>query len=299
MIEFKTQLAGFYKLAKHQVDAAGVEIPGSREETGWFPNLITNTGLDLLASAGFMSSCFIGTGNSTPAFTNTALDNQAAFAGGSVASGPAGSDYTSGVGTYTFAQGAAVGNMQEVGVGNTSNALFSRALILDGAGEPTVLVLTSSDILTVYYQLREYPSQVDDVSVVADGATNYTVTTRSRNGLTNSRVASWNNAGIAGGDSGCELGNGSLGAWTGSPTGTNFGGPINNRTTPAYIPGTHYRDYTYNFATSEGNGTVNWAIMSNFGNGPELQASISPDIVKDNTRTLALTWRFSWGRYAP
>src|SRR5574340_1768735 len=60
------------------LDSAG----NLKTDTGWFPNLITNTGLDTFGSApaNYPGSyyvgpnlCTVGTGNTTPAYTDTAL----------------------------------------------------------------------------------------------------------------------------------------------------------------------------------------------------------------------------------
>ena len=53
---------------------------------------------------------------------------------------------------------------------NRANQLFSRALIRDGAGNPTTLTVTAIDILTVTYQLRLYRPTTDIVSTVCSTA---------------------------------------------------------------------------------------------------------------------------------
>lgn len=299
----KYEFAGYFKLDVHSVDPEGNAIPGSQRGTGWFRNLIVNNGLDLLGTGGdFLNRCFIGTSNTPPANTNTALGAQVAFANGSITSTPVGSDYISAVCTYTFAKGAAVGNMQEIGIGTTGNSLFSRALIVDSGGSPTVLVLTSIDILTVTYQLRCYRSQADDVSVVSDGATNYTVTTRTANGLGADALEQW----VANGpwSSGTAayptvMAAGALGAWTSAPTGTGYNNSGNFVVAP-YSPGSYSLTGVSNFAVGQGNvpGGVGRAVIFNSPGSVanSLQASISPVIQKNNTKTLALTWTISWAR---
>ncbi|MGH3802903.1 MAG: hypothetical protein ACRDTD_22795, partial [Pseudonocardiaceae bacterium] len=77
--------AGWFKFEAFRVDADGNEIPGSRRVAAdWFPNLITNAGLDLFGTLSGASSivsafCRVGSGNATPAVTDTALGTQVAF----------------------------------------------------------------------------------------------------------------------------------------------------------------------------------------------------------------------------
>ena len=301
----KCNFAGRFKLDVHSVDEAGNVIPGSHRSTGWFNNLITDVGLDLLggSSQNFLGRCFIGTSNTPPAVTDTALGGQVAFA--NRAGNPAtstGAAYVGAVCTYTFTQGAAVGNMQEIGIGTTGNSLFSRALIVDGNGDPTVLVLTSIDILTVTYELRLYPSQADDTDTITDGATTYTVVTRTARGLNADQVVRWNADGPFGSNTTAytTLYAGSIGPWTGVPSGANAHSG-NNPTIGAYTPGSHQRSCTANFSISTGNvpgGLVYSAAVRPATSNVccSLQASFAPPIAKDNTKTLSLTWRISWGR---
>lgn len=105
----------------------------------------------------------VGTGTSTPAATQTKLDNWIANSSGSssiasslVWTGP---NYTTGVfneSSYEFTQGAVVGNISELGLGEfgvTNPDLTTRSLIKDGAGNPTTIAVTSNDILIVEYRI--------------------------------------------------------------------------------------------------------------------------------------------------
>ena len=68
--------AGWFKIEAHRVDANGDEIPGTRRVAAdWFPNLITNAGLDFLGTTGptyVYTYCRVGSGNTAPAFTDPA-----------------------------------------------------------------------------------------------------------------------------------------------------------------------------------------------------------------------------------
>lgn len=171
-------MSGKYRLEKRNAESGVVT-----GDTGWFDNLITDSGLGayiLAASNGFGSSsmmnwCSVGTGNSTPNFANTALDNQIATAyavttgSGVFPAGPSASGYVAAAGgdpaywyyrfMYTFDVGAAAGNLTEIAVQSYTNTLpagilFSRALIVDASGNPTAITVLSNEILTVTYEIR-------------------------------------------------------------------------------------------------------------------------------------------------
>ena len=58
-----------------------VRKKGSEEvikTTSWFPNIVLNNGLDRLGGGGVSDYCRVGVGSSTPAATQTQLDQQVA-----------------------------------------------------------------------------------------------------------------------------------------------------------------------------------------------------------------------------
>ncbi len=188
----KTLLAPALRMAGHfkvQVHRHGQLI---REQE--FDNLILNQGLEYLGTqtpgaANIVGFCHIGTGTSVPSSTQTALDAFVASST-SVGTNPLGTVFNtfvrSGSPNYTctatcffqFAQGAAVGNMSEIGISykNTNGGLFSRALITDGSGNPTTITLTSIDQVSVYYSITYYPSMTPVAGSVTLGGTSYAFT---------------------------------------------------------------------------------------------------------------------------
>lgn len=60
--------------------------------------------------------------------------------------------------TRQFGEGVAAGIVAEVGAGwaASGDTLFSRALITDGAGNPTTITVLSDEYLTVIYELRRF-----------------------------------------------------------------------------------------------------------------------------------------------
>src|SRR5690606_39177023 len=142
------------------------------KDTGFFDNLITNTGMNRIgtvttnsttSSGSFSALCgrfVVGSGSAEPQFTDTALQNPVAFASASPNVVSESSNYDRGWYEITvrhqFGQGQAAGNLSEIGIQHTSTSgpLWSRALILDGQGNPTTITVLPDDFLTCYYTLR-------------------------------------------------------------------------------------------------------------------------------------------------
>lgn len=137
-----------------------IKTDGSvRQLSGGFPNLVTDVGLSAFAHGGgnLFTRCMVGTGNQTPDFTDTSLQNQIASSDSSSVS--RGNNLAEGFAwcrlTFTFSQGAVVGNVSELGIGSDS-VLYSRALILDQYGNPTTITLLSDEQLRVTWEHRFY-----------------------------------------------------------------------------------------------------------------------------------------------
>lgn len=173
-----------------------------RQTVGPFDNLVLNQGLDILcggtipgdASTNYvMTYVDVGTGTNTPTITDTVLQSplgnvQIYSSVGSttyVAGPPAYHTLTS---VYTYPLGALVGNISEIGVGGSSTGynapiprpfhLFSRALIVDGGGSPTVISLTSADQLVVTYEVRRYLDLTTKAGSVTISSVNYSTQTQ-------------------------------------------------------------------------------------------------------------------------
>lgn len=200
--------------------------------------------------------------------------------------------------TYRFAQGAAAGNLSEVGIGwAASGNLFSRAHILDGGGNPTTITVLPTEFLDVTYELRLFPSLTDTShSTVISGVT-HTGTIRSAS------VGSWDSVPSSGVSNTSSIFytafNGAIGANTAGPTGTSSG--VTAVTIAAYVNGSYSRDFIIDFGLNDGNlaGGISAmrigaaTISSTLHSG---QISFSPAIAKDATKTLSVTFRKSWAR---
>lgn len=310
---------GWYKMEALKVDADGRVIEGSRRVVAdWFPNLITNQGLDRLGGDNpnnIFPSCQVGSGTTAPNVNDTGLVSRIAGTSTAAASPAQGAQSTAPYygwlrNFYRFATGTAAGNLSEVGVGwgTTGATLYSRALVLDSGGNPTTVTVLSDEVLDVTYEHRLYPPTDDATNVVNISGTNYTFTTRAAN-VTNSSFWSMagNNSpnggsyfGLAAGTNTVTAYNGSIGAITSIPGGTSalFG---SSPTLTAYTPGSYFRDSSVSAGTSaavlSGGITALLATFGrNFGNNGQFQYGVSPAIPKLNTQTLTLTFRQSWAR---
>lgn len=306
-VSFGAGISGEYKIVITKPDGS-ISL-----DTGWFNNLILNTGLDRIGNAGasvIFRYCRVGTGTSTPVATQTALDAQV---GASGSMGAATSTSNEGAPLYrstqvftcTFAQGAVVGNITEVGIGweTTGSTLFSRALILDNLGNPTSITLVAIDQLTVYYRVRIVPPLTDFSSSVIIASTTYNYT---------SRVASVGSFGTsqylftlgnyfsAGAASTTYEAGATLGSITAAgPTGTQSG-TTGSVSTASYTDGTYYRDASWSWSITQGNaiGGIQ-ALRLTWGTTYQpfdYQIAFDSPIPKTNTNVFTLVTRFAWYR---
>lgn len=162
-------------------------------------NKIVNQGLDMYGGitaypgypAAATGAIIVGTGNTPPAATDTKLQTPLALAAFNTSTWNSTNNptapYSTGTSSSTsFAVGAVVGNIAEIGLsftngGSTINDLvFSRALIQVG-GSPGTITLTASDQLIVTYTLTAtYAADTTgSIVVTTDGvaapANNFTV----------------------------------------------------------------------------------------------------------------------------
>lgn len=318
-------IKGYFRLVKHKADAEGNPIPGTEVVAAdWFPNLITDGGLNLYAGSGVycIENCRVGTGSTAPAVTDVALVNQVGTrtydsgAGEStVESEHTTAPYYGAVRrTYRFATGAAAGNLAEVGVGQAplhGNILFSRALIVDALGNPTTITVLSDEILDVTYELRAYPSTSDvEDSIVLDGIT-YNTTLRMALGASGS-LTSVNTPWVPGAASssmwsgGCNSvaygADAVLGTIATLPTATSsqqFASGLgdNRQTVQAYVNNSYYRDVLVSFGLTDAN--VTGGIGAMVVAREQIfawQIKFDPVVPKTNTKIMTLTVRTIFAR---
>ncbi len=306
MIDLKTEVCGYYKIEAFKADDNGAEIPGTRRVVAdWFPNLITDNGLNLIGSSSdWLLYCQVGSGSTPPVNADTALASK-------ITDTQAKSSNTAGAqssapyffwrrNVYRFATGAAAGNISEVGVGASATGnLLSRALILDSGGSPTTITVLSDETLDVSYEFRYYAPTADWSGSVTLGSVSYSVTGRASNVATQSNSTGWNistegNSSAVGATTSCIAYNGTIGSIASLPSGTS--GASSSASSSAYSAGSHVRDSTVEWALSSGNlsGGITAAAFK-LGVG-FYQFGFTPAIPKDSTKVLSLVVRHSWAR---
>lgn len=306
-LEIKVRLSGQYQCVLN-------EGTGREVRTPWFDNLVTNIGLDKLATTSVSPFTYgsIGTGTTTPANSDTTLQSFTAQSTSITTDSQSNGGASAYVGQmqihYTYAQGAVVGNMAEVGCGwgTSGTNLFSRARILDGGGSPTTLTVTSLDQLTVYYKLTVSPVTSDITGSVTISAVSYSYTGRLANAANfwgspyaclSFASGSYAPAGLySSGPANTYPSTSTLGAITTTPSGTTTSG--GSASSAAYTAGNYYLDNTLTLGPTQGNSAGGiGCVLLNFGPAAAaFQYSFSPVIPKDNTKTLTLVTRFSWSR---
>ena len=318
-INTESKCAGHYRILVH--DSVGQV----KHDTGWFANLITNQGLDWLGTAPPLDNTVgtyicthvgVGTGNTAPLITDTALTSflamypavsytniGGAYKSSYVAGPPA---YWSRTFAYGFAVGAVVGNISEVGTGNTAAGntqpqLFSHALIVDNVGNPTTLSILVTDTLTIYFELRMYLDLTDNTYSVNISGVTYTGTYRRASVGTipvYEEPIGYNLNGVSFAAT-VYYYNGTIDTYFNTPTGTSTGGPNQVSTTAGtYTTSSHFRSLSSVVGTAYANFVSPYitAFMLTSEHG-SYQFSVTPGIPKTSSNVLTLTWNVSWSRY--
>lgn len=305
----KQGLAGEYKIAARKANGSGERLLAD-----WFSNNITEVGLDNLITDGWKAYCHVGTGTVAATDTDTALLTPVASsnARSNSAVSNLGSTpyYTQASIDYQFPVGA--GTFTEVGVASGphdgSYVLFSRALIVDGAGNPTAITTLADEFLVVTYRLRIYPNLTDETGTIGVGADthNYTIraaavtSTRWRDSITNAGTSFL----FAGGSHYLWVlaKSGILGSVTSEP-----GGPLGDvsASQQTYVNGSRQvlADALFSFSAVNGAGFIRSLVFyvtraSNSSRGwGSYQIEFDPPITKDSGIQLTFTVGMGWGRY--
>ncbi len=294
---------------------------GKKRFLAEFPNLITDAGLNFLGeNATWLAACRVGTGNTAPSVGDT---NLVAHVAGTTSVQSSSNTaqatppyYGAATKTWRFTEGQAAGNLAEVGIASSATSgagtLWSRALILDGVGNPTTITVLSDEYLDVTYQIRVKPPLTDVVTSFNINGTPYGVTIRAAD-VTN---AAWGPGsgfgnGAAGGLSpnpavGAVLYNNVMGPITGIPTGnqTDSATTVSNL---GYSSGSFYREAVATWGLTDGNLTggaggiksAKIGLGSSGGSFGYMQMEFDTIIPKTSSEILTLTFRHTWARGTP
>ncbi len=274
-------------------------------ETGWFKNIVLDTGLNQMSVGTWIDRVRVGSGNSTPVASQTQLDNTIASTtivqdSGSVTKQTTTSPYYAAAKrTYRFAEGVAAGNISEVGCGwGEGLALWNRALVKDLNGNPTTITVLNDEFLDVIVEVRYYPTQSFSGSFNLLNKTGGVVSSHIYTGLpqfAESHIINFNRV----------LGL-SIYLYSGSMNDVN--------TLPSSELGGVFTDSTYlspktltctsNLPLTIANGSIK-TIFQNFNtisqatsiDGSAYKFEIDPPIVKTNQMVLSFTFSISWNRH--
>ncbi len=164
-------MEGFYSLKVHGGRRGEIDF-------GTHKNLILDAGINhMLNGNDPLRYVHVGSGSSRPSAGQSQLDARFAYTNrdykiqhGYVSADDSESGKAYGYSRLEveFDQGAAKGNISEIGVGNNTagNLLWSRTLILDKNGEPTTITVLDDEYLTVIYELRRYEAIKPSVTTI-------------------------------------------------------------------------------------------------------------------------------------
>lgn len=307
-VNHKYAMEGLFRLVVRKVDDNSVS-----KDTGWFENLITNSGMDAIAAGGVLNGATVGTGTTPESVTDVALVGYLArtsnYAPGGQAALSVGSNvapyYQKAVATWRFPVGAATGNLSEVGIIHTYTAaaaypLWSRTLIRDSAGNPITITVLADEYLDVMYEARVYPQDVIGGGTVDLMGNTYSYRVGGKD-INTSDYAYIFTYGIAYRNS--PYVTAYAGPLSASPansgTGTNLnpggGGDIAKY---AYTQGNYSIDIAFKLPAGTATGAIRSINMSIFGvaYGPEYAVEFTPAFTKSATVELNSILTIGWAR---
>ena len=277
-----------------------ISSEGVVRNLGEFDNLITDIGLTRMgANSDYLAYCRVGSGSTTPQFTDTSLVSQVAGVGGAVSTegvAPVPPYHAWSQRVFTFAAGVAAGNLSEVGVGwaASGTTLFSRALILDASNNPTTITIQPDETLRVTYVHKYFPNIVDStgtVTLTGNLAGTYSYVARPANVTSSSNWVSSRSQTSSTTSGSNYFYSGDIGGITSQPSGTpsavtyssNISDPLTAEfTLTAGVDAANFVGGVKSYLIRAGNGTY--------------QVGFTPAIPKLSDEELQLKFKFSWGR---
>lgn len=289
-------------------------------DSGYQRNLILNQGLNFFGGTKggvFNQGCVIGSGNTTPAITQTLLDSFVAGVG-------SGTDLTKdysyvdkGDGLYRLweqkkyrFEGLVDKNISEVGLvsqyntyGGLTYYLTTRALIKDSAGLPTTITVRDGEVLDIYYKIHKVIDVTDKDFVVNmsdgdGGLVPYNVKVRPCLVGTGTWYVTNHAAENPGNSGSSKAGTGELSSIVSSPGGTATSGTYYNT---AYVEGSYELTvnkiygldaYTTGIRTTSSYYNTFYIYQMRYG-----KVSDDTMIEKTNRHTLTLPHKIKWGRF--
>lgn len=301
-------LAGRFRLRVRRPDGS------VKTDTGWFRNLILNSGLDYIGSfapsgnPSQIAYCAVGSGTSAVTADQTALVSEVARTSSistseTISAASEAPYYWSVIKHFRFSAGGATGNLGEVGCSAFSSAasgnLFNRALITDSEGNPTTITVLSDETLDVDFEFRVYPATADVSSTVTISGTDYATVTRPA-GVSSITTSQWTALGdyayLYAVTSYVNSYSGGIGGITGSPSGTSLGSATSGSAPTAYVPGSYAQVLRLSWSISAATSSIG-SILVRTGLGA-WQIGFTPVLPKTNANVLTLDVKFTWANYS-
>ena len=291
-----TTMQGWYRLR--------VGVPGQRTrlDSGWFPNLITDAGLNRLGIGTCLDLCAVGTDSTPPSASDNSLVATLATTTQILSSTAGAQSAVPYYGyrrlAFYFEPGEATGNIAEIGVG-WAGGLFSRALTVDDNGDPAVVTVLANEGLEVTYEIRLYPPAADDSYTATLAGISRACVARAALVTSGNVSAGW---GMGTGpvansatDSAPIAYDGALGSVTASPSGNLA--VCTSRGTASYVNNSHQLDLTATWGLTAANfaAGVQSVLLYTQGLGA-YQISFDPPIPKTDATQLVMTFTLSWAR---
>lgn len=275
-------------------------------ETGWFKNIVLDTGLNQMSVGTWIDRVRVGSGNSTPVASQTQLDSTIASTtslnggSGTISKQTTTSPYyVTAKRTYRFLEGVAAGNISEVGCGwGNGLDLWNRALVKDLNGDPTTITVLSDEFLDVIVEVRYYPTQSFSGSFNLLNKTGQVVSSHTYTGLP--QFDEYNTVGfnkVAGVRT--FFYSGIMNDVTTRPL-----GQLGIANTVSTYPSPRTLTCTGNFPLNEANGSIKTIYQmfttvttSNAAQASVYKFEIDPPIVKTNQMVMTVVTSVSWDRY--
>jgi hypothetical protein len=297
-LEINSEVGARFKLVARKSSTEEIT-----RETGWFNNIVLDTGLAQMSVGLWINRCCVGTGNSTPVATQTQLD---AFKASTTTTQGA---VESGMQltilpyydwlrvTYRFGEGVAAGNISEVGLGWANTNMWNRALVKDANGNPTTITVLSDEYLDVITEIRVYPQETLSGSFNFLNKAGAVVSSHTYTGRAYHKAPQHYHT---------KMGIGSIGIYSGALGSSPTVGPSGSRldygspNTTVYPTPTSIK-CTKVFPVAQAIGEHRTLFVeSTFlsaSSGMGYQVEFTPTITKTNQMELTYTVSMSWGRY--
>lgn len=292
----KVQMQGRFTLIAHKLDGS------SRVVADWFDNLILDNGLNRIpVTGGMFDRCCVGSGTAAASAGQTQMGALVASTT-TITASPEGNELASGYCwrryTFRFGQGAAAGNLSEVGIGLTDTDLFSRARIIDGSGNPTTVTVLNDEFLDVVYELRAYWPTTDVTGTLTINSVSTGFVMRAAN------VGQWTPSFVMSNMGGNHtyvaqaFGAGAtLGTIEQAPTGNFIGTSSANNAVGSYVVNSFSRTFRLEFNLASITQSIKaLLIYPTSGASMVFQCAFTPVVPKTNQNVFNVDLAFSWAR---